>query len=177
MPSGTIRDLGLPERAVTALTRAGVTGIEDLAVLTRRDLAAITGLGRGSITAIRLIVPEPPTSVRSGSSPRNAPEQLAVPVGDPEPDPAEEESPAAPVMPSFESLRASRRRAAIDVLVPGPPPVPSTPAPAGPVRPPDYADLLRLGVHVARAVAGVPRALALCSLRGPVRCLGRLLGE
>jgi hypothetical protein len=179
MPSGSIRDLGLPGRAVTALTRAGVTSIEDLAVLTRRELAAITGLGPGTIVAIRLVVPEPPTSVRSGTSPGIGHGQLAFPAIDPEPDPAEEESPAAPVMPSFDSLRAPRRRSAIDVLVPGPPPVPSSPAPASAraPRPPDYADLLRLGVHVARAVAGVPRRVARWSLREPARCLGRLLGE
>jgi hypothetical protein len=180
VPARTIRELGLPERAVTALTRAGVTSIEDLAVLTRRDLAAIPGLGPGMIAAIRLVVPEPLASVaRSGRSPDADQEQLAFPAIDPEPEPAEEESPAAPMIPSFDSLRAPRRRTAVDLLMPEPPPVPPAtgPAPAGVSRPPEYADLLRLGVRVVRAVAGVPGRVALWSVREPVRCLRRLLGE
>jgi hypothetical protein len=76
VPARTIRDLGLPGRAVTALTRAGVVGIDDLAVLTRRDLAAINGLGPGLIAAIRLVVPEPAvSSARSGASPGAGPPQ------------------------------------------------------------------------------------------------------
>jgi hypothetical protein len=197
---------------VTALTRAGVTSIDDLAALTQRDLAAITGLGPGMIAAIRLVVPEPRTSVpRSGAPPDSAqgampdsgrgtmpdsgPEELIRPAHDPEPEPAEEEWPAAPVIPSFDSLRARRRHTAIDLLVSEPPPVPSAtrpapagpsrpspagpsgPAPAGPSRPAEYADLLRLGVCVARSVAGVPVRVAQWSVRQPVRWLRRLLGE
>jgi hypothetical protein len=176
----TIQDLALPGRAMTALTRAGITTIDDLAVLTRRDLAAITGLGPGLIAAIRLVVPEPPTSIsRSGTSPDADRAQLAFPATDPEPEPAEEESPAAPVIPSFDSLRDPRRRAAFDLLMPGPPPAPPAtgPAPAGGPRPAEYADLLRLGVRVVRAVAGVPGRVALWSVREPVRCLRRVFGE
>src|SRR3954470_9396186 len=89
--AGTIRDLGLPGRAVTALTRAGVTRIDELAVLTRRDLAAINGLGAGMIAAIRLVVPEPSTSApRPGASPDVGHRELTLPVSDPEPPPVEE---------------------------------------------------------------------------------------
>jgi hypothetical protein len=179
VPARTIRDLGLPGRAVTALTRAGVTGIDDLAVLSRRELAAISGLGPGTIAAIRVVVPEPPTSVvRSGTSLDVDPADLAHPAIDPAAETAERESPDAPMIPSFDSLRDPRRRTAVDVLVPGPPPAPSTAAPAsgGAPRPADYADLLRLGVRVVGAVAGVPRRVARWAVREPVRCLGRLLG-
>jgi hypothetical protein len=174
---GTIGDLGLPGRAVTALTRAGITRVDDLAVLTRQELAAIPGLGAGMIAAIRLVVPDPTRGV-----PRTGPVD----------GPAEEESPAAPTIPSFDSLRGSRRRTAMDVLVPesapGPSvtaPVPAAPPPspagpprpaAGPPRPPEYADLLRLGVCVVRAVAGVPGRVVLWSVREPVRLLRRVLG-
>jgi hypothetical protein len=178
--AGTIRELGLPGRAVTALTRAGVTSIEDLALLTRRDLAAISGLGPGMIAVIRVVVPEPPRSVlRSGPSSAAGHEEFARPAIDPEPGPAEAEAPAAPVIPSFESLRNPRRRTAIDVLLPEPPPVPFTTAaaPAGAPRPAEYADLLRLGVRVVRAVAGVPGRVARWSLREPVHCLRRLIGD
>jgi hypothetical protein len=180
VPVGTIHDLGLPGRAVTALTRAGVTRIEDLAVLTRRDLGAINGLGAGMIAAIRLVVPEPHASVPgSRVSPDAEHEELAFPAIDPAPEPVGEKFPAAPVMPSFDSLRDPRRRTAVDVLVPGPPPAPSAtgPAPAGVSRPAEYADLLRLGVRVIRAVAAVPVRMGLWSVREPVLCLRRLLGD
>src|SRR5215208_6544123 len=65
--AGSIRDLGLPPRAVTALTGAGVTTVDDLAVLTRRDLVAINGLGPGLIAAIRRVVPEPPAGAPSSA--------------------------------------------------------------------------------------------------------------
>jgi hypothetical protein len=167
---------------VNALTRAGVTSIEDLAVLTRRDLAAITGLGPGMIAAIRLVVPEPPTSVaRSGASPPADHEASAVPGIDPGPEPAEEESPTAPRIPSFDSLRAPRGRTAVDWLVPEPPPVPvatgTAPARAGGPRPAEYADLLRLGARVVRAVAGVPGRIVRWSVGEPARCLRRLFDE
>jgi hypothetical protein len=155
---GTIGGLGLPGRAVTALTRAGVTSIEQLAALTRDELTAIGGLGTGMISAIRRVVPEP-----HGGTP-------------------EEESPAAPAIPSFDSLRAPRRRSAVDLLVPErtsappaappvePPPAPARPA-AGP-RPAEYADLLPL----LRAAVILPARVALWSVREPVRLLRRLLG-
>jgi hypothetical protein len=163
--AGTIRDLGLPGRAVTALTRAGVTSVDDLAALTGRELAAISGLGPGTIAAIRLVVPEPGTTAHPSAS---------------EAVPAQEEWPAAPAIPSFESLRAPRRRAAVDVLMPSErPPAAVAPAPAGGraggPRPPEYADLLRLGARVVSAVAGVAGRLALWSVREPARCLRGLL--
>jgi hypothetical protein len=178
-PVGTIRDLRLPGRAVTALTRAGVTRIEDLAALDRRELAAITGLGPGMIAAIRLVVPEPPRSVvRSRAAPDADQPELAVMASGPEREQADDESPAAPRIPSFDSLRAPRRRTAFDLLVPGPPPVPSetVPPPSGVPRPAEYADLLHFAVRVAGAGAGVPRRVAQWWLREPVRCLRRLLG-
>ncbi|MGY1617263.1 hypothetical protein ACI797_11035 [Geodermatophilus sp. SYSU D00691] len=93
-------------------------------------------------------------------------------------DPAE--APAAPPIPSFESLRAPRRRTtAMDVLAPArepaaapepvaapepasaPAPSPAPPAP----RPPEWGDLVHLGVRLLRWSAGMP-----------VRCVRRLLG-
>ncbi|MGY1837541.1 DNA-directed RNA polymerase subunit alpha C-terminal domain-containing protein [Blastococcus sp. SYSU DS0510] len=179
-PAGTIRDLGLPARAVTALSRAGITEVEALATLSRRELSAVAGLGPGLVAAIRAVVPEPPARLRGAGDRPGA----AARDG---------EGPVAPAIPSFESLRGPRRRSAVDLLlpeaperreareqqaVPSPPPAPPRPvAPAGrstpggagdppAVRPPDYADLLRLGVHVARAVLVLP-----------ARCLHRLLGR
>src|SRR4051794_11431255 len=88
------------------------------------------------------------------------------PVTDAHPDPAaaraEADSPAAPAIPSFESLRAPRRPGAVDVLMPGSAPELSAPGPAraaGP-RPAEYADLVRLGMRMARAVAGLPLRVA-----------------
>ncbi|MET0765910.1 MAG: DNA-directed RNA polymerase subunit alpha C-terminal domain-containing protein [Blastococcus sp.] len=159
--AGTIRDLGLPGRAVTALTRAGVTSVDDLAVLSARDLAAISGLGPGTIAAIRIVVPEPATSARR-FPPR--------PVTD------DEGWPAAPAIPSFDSLRAPRRRTPVDVLMPSARTEPAdASAPARGPRPPDYADLLRLGAVVVSAVAGLAGRVALWSVREPAHCLRRLL--
>jgi hypothetical protein len=188
--TGTIRDVDLPGRAVTALTRAGVTSIDDLAVLTRRELAAIPGLGPGMIAAIRLVVPEPP---RGRARPAAAPGPARVPApADPEPGPADEPSPAAPAIPSFDSLRATPRRSAADVLFLPPPPAPPPPAAApqppppavpsgtgtaGAPRPAEYADLLRLAMWTVRAVVGVPGRLVSWSVRAPVRCLRRLVGD
>jgi hypothetical protein len=70
----------------------------------------------------------------------------------------------APSIPSFGSLRGPRRRSPVDVLVPGEPPAPAPPAavtaprPAAP-RPPEWSDLLHLGVHVGRAVVALPLRL------------------
>ncbi|MGY2066070.1 DNA-directed RNA polymerase subunit alpha C-terminal domain-containing protein [Blastococcus sp. SYSU DS0619] len=191
LPVGTIQDLGLPGRAVTALTRAGITDVAALAALTRRDLTAVAGLGPGLVAAIRAVVPEPPARLpgADGSPARGAGDRSAG-AADGERAAEEAESPAAPAIPSFASLRGPRRRSAVDLLLPDAPaaqepepepagepparPAPARPAPArtastGPadaaVRPPDYADLLRLGMHVARAV-----------LTAPARCLRRLLG-
>jgi hypothetical protein len=93
---------------------------------------------------------------------------------------------AAPPMPSFDSLRDPRRRTAIDLLVPASPlqasPAPASPpatgrpAPGAAPRPPDYADLVRLGVHLARVSAAVPLRLVRWSAGIPVRGLRRLLG-
>ncbi|MGY2084072.1 DNA-directed RNA polymerase subunit alpha C-terminal domain-containing protein [Blastococcus sp. SYSU DS0539] len=190
-PVATIEGLGLPGRAVTALTRAGITDVAALAALTRRELSAIAGLGPGMVAAIRAVVPEPPTRLPGAGGPGTpAAAPAAADAGSAS---AEEESPAAPSIPSFDSLRGPRRRSAVDLLLPDAPapetgspevpspgtgsprpspsrppsarPAPAAPAGPAPVRPPDYADLLRLGVHVARAV-----------LTAPARCLRRLLG-
>lgn len=177
-PAVAITELGLPARAVTALTRAGITRVDDLASRTRRELAAVPGLGPGMIAAIRLVVPEPPGDGPSAD--------------------AEDESPAAPPIPSFASLRSPQRRSALDLLVPGPPPAepaPEEPAagergPAGPARegapdeqpapvrprPATYDDLQRLCAHLARAVLAVPGRALRWSVREPARCLRRLRG-
>ena len=78
----------------------------------------------------------------------------------------------APSIPSFGSLRGPRRRSPVDLLVPGEPlaPVraarPAAPEPAASPaeppavpRPPEWSDLLHLGVHVGRAVVALPLRL------------------
>jgi hypothetical protein len=84
-------------------------------------------------------------------------------------DAPQDDGPKAPPVPSFESLRDPRRRSALDLLVPPAAPEPAAtvapPVTAPTPRPPDYADLLRLAVHLARWTAGLP-----------VRGLRRLLG-
>lgn len=94
------------------------------------------------------------------------------------PDTDEQESPAAPSIPSFASLRAPRGRSAIDLLVPGEDPARSAAAPAPVVapRPAEYADLLRFGVRLARAMAGMPLRAAGWAVREPGHCMRRLLG-
>jgi hypothetical protein len=166
-PLRALEDLGLPARAVTALTRAGITSIDDLGVLTRRELTAVNGLGPGMIAAIRLVVPEPPSG----------PPATLAPGGHPA---AEEESPDAPAIPSFDSLRSGQRRGALDLLIPTADPAePPEPAPNAP-RPATYADLQRIVVHVAghlaRAAAGLPVRAVRWSVREPARCLRWLLG-
>ncbi|PRY50104.1 RNA polymerase alpha subunit [Geodermatophilus tzadiensis] len=165
----SVQDLQLPGRAVAALARAGVTDVADLAALTRRELAAIPGLGPSTIAAIRAVVPEPPARLPRAGAP-------------PEP---EDAGPAAPAIPSFESLRSPQRRTALDLLVPateGDPPPPGDPGPApAPVpeagrsgageppeaapRPAEWADLWRFGLRVAR-----------WWVQQPVRTVRRLLG-
>lgn len=164
-PGGTVSDLGLPARAVTALTRAGVTTTEQLAALSRAELIAIDGLGPGTVAAIRRVVPEPPRHHPATPAPGVA--QSAFPE-------EEQESPAAPAIPSFESLRSTRRRTTVDLIVPATPP-PDDPMPSAP-RPPEYADLWRLGLRVGSAAATLPVRLTLCAVRGPARRLRRLLG-
>jgi hypothetical protein len=67
--------------------------------------------------------------------------------------PDDEESPRAPSIPSFASLRGGPRRSAADVLVPRQPatvqPVPLSPRPEAP-RPAEWGDLWHLGLRVAR---------------------------
>ncbi|TYP88895.1 RNA polymerase alpha subunit [Blastococcus xanthinilyticus] len=172
----TVRELGLPARAVTALTRAGITDAAALAALTRRELAEVPGVGPGMVAAIRAVVPEPPAVL-----PRAAAQEPGAGADD-------DEFPPSPAIPSFDSLRGPRRRSAVDLLLPDAPapqepavPSPPTPVPAPPtirfpaaapgpehapppVRPPDYADLLRLGVHVARALAVAPARITVWSV-------------
>jgi hypothetical protein len=167
-PGETVRDLGLPARAVTALTRAGITTTAQLAGLTRADLRAVNGLGPGSIAAIRRVVPEPPGRVPAGGRGER--------LSSPDTHPDDEESPAAPAIPSFESLRSTRRRTTVDLIVPATPPPPDTP-PSAPPPPPDYADLWRLGVRVGQAVATLPVRLTVCAVREPVRRLRQLVGR
>ncbi|TFV48480.1 DNA-directed RNA polymerase subunit alpha C-terminal domain-containing protein [Blastococcus sp. TF02A_35] len=161
VPAQTVRELGLPGRAVTALTRAGITAVDDLASLTRAELTAIPGLGAGMVAAIRAVVPEPVGTLSPAERVRARPE--------------EEESPDAPSIPSFASLRDARRRTPLDLLLPppaeGPEPerapaaAPRT-APLPPAtRPPEWADLWHLGLRVAR-----------WWLHQPVRTVRRLLG-
>jgi hypothetical protein len=163
-PGGTVSELGLPARAVSALTRAGITTTAQLAALTRAELVAVNGLGPGTVAAIRRVVPEPPGRLPAAPAP--------APPAAPEED---QESPAAPAIPSFESLRSPRRRTTVDLIVPATPP-PADPTPAAP-RPPDYADLWRLGVRVGSAVAALPVRLTLCAVRAPARRVRRLLGR
>ena len=65
----------------------------------------------------------------------------------------DDESPLAPSIPSFASLRGGRRRSAADLLVPRQPAIvpPGTLSPRPEVaRPPEWADLWHLGLRVAR---------------------------
>ncbi|MGY2129501.1 hypothetical protein [Blastococcus sp. SYSU DS0617] len=96
----------------------------------------------------------------------------------------EGESPLAPPIPSFASLRAPRRsHPAMDVLAP-PPAAPELPLPPVPPpvrerpvapapRPAEWPDLLRFGVRAASAALRLPGVL-LCE---PARRLRRLVGE
>jgi Bacterial RNA polymerase, alpha chain C terminal domain len=176
-PGDDIRELGLPGRAVSALTRAGITRVDDLAALTRRDLAAVPGLGAGMIAAIRQVVPEP----------------------------ADDGGPPSPAIPSFDSLRAPRRRTALDALLPsappatvpapepaatesepepaptasapGPAPTASAGTPSAAPRPAEYADLCRLGAELLLAAAAAPWRIARWSAEESLRTLRRLVGQ
>jgi hypothetical protein len=150
---------------VTALTRAGITTTAQLAALTRAELMAVDGLGPGSLAAIRRVVPEPPGRLRA-TEPQPDTGRLSSPD--------DEESPDAPRIPSFESLRSTRRRTTVDLIVPATPPPPD-PTPTAP-RPPDYADLWRLGVRVGQTLATLPARLTLRAVRAPARRLRQLVG-
>jgi hypothetical protein len=104
---------------------------------------------------------EPPTTVRPAVSPETGP--------------ADEESPTAPAIPSFASLRGPRGRSAVDLLLRGAAPAPSAPRPAAP-RPAEYADLVRFGIHLARTAAAMPLRMAGWAVREPRACLRRVLG-
>jgi hypothetical protein len=147
-PVGTIRELGLPARAVTALTQAGITRIDALAGLTQGDLAAVPGLGPGMIAAIRLVVPEPTT--------RTAP---VMPSFD---------SLRGPRRPSAVDLLLPDLPTGPSATEPAAPVVP---------RPAEYADLLLLAVRGIRGIAVVPWRVARWMSRAPVSCLRRLLGD
>ena len=84
--------------------------------------------------------------------------RFVVPSRDPDPS-----ADTGPAIPSFGSLRDPRRRSAIDLLFPAE--QPSTPPAPAPPRPPEWIDLLHLGVHVGRAVVALP-----------LRVVRRLLG-
>ena len=73
-------------------------------------------------------------------------------------DPPDGRPTTAPVMPSFASLRGPVRPSPVDVLLP-------SASPPAPPRPPEWADLLTLAVHLAR-----------WSLELPARGLRRVLG-
>ncbi len=81
-------------------------------------------------------------------------------------DPTQDRSAGStPAIPAFASLRDPSRRSPVDVLIPTePPPVTATAQPVAP-RPPEWADLLHLAVHLLR-----------WSVRAPARQVRRLLG-
>ncbi|TFV66957.1 UNVERIFIED_ORG: hypothetical protein E4P37_04340 [Bacillus sp. AZ43] len=85
--------------------------------------------------------------------------------------------PEAPAIPSFDSLRAPRRRSAVDLLLPDAPVAATEPVRADGPRPAEYADLWRFGVRAARAASSLPWRLASWSVRTPVACAVRLLGR
>lgn len=80
----------------------------------------------------------------------------------------DEESPLAPSIPSFASLRAGIRPSPADLLMSRPPttvePVPHSPRPDV-SRPPEWADLWHLGLRVAR-----------WCLQQPIATVRRLVG-
>ncbi len=80
--------------------------------------------------------------------------------------------PAAPEMPSFDSLRGPRRRSPVDVLVPVEQETPQVTGPVAP-RPPEWSDLLPVGIHVAGFVMAAPVRLVRWAVLRPVR---RFLG-
>jgi hypothetical protein len=179
--TGTVQELGLPARAVGALARAGITTVDELAALTRRELSAVPGLGPAMVAAIRAVVPEP---VARGVWPL--------------PDDGDDGGPDSPAIPSFESLRGPRRRSALDLLVPEQPPearaeeavTDGTAAPdAEPLddlapeqppqfprapRPAEWSDLAALGVRGVRAVASLHWRVTVWWVQAPARLVERL---
>jgi hypothetical protein len=189
--TGSVQELGLPGRAVGALARAGITTVDELAGLTRRELSAVPGLGPAMVTAIRAVVPEP---VAQGLWPRL--------------DEDRDEGPASPAIPSFESLRGPRRRSALDLLVPEQPPEPPAdvetvpdgtdvgtdvgtdggtdvgtdvgtdgdvvPEPSRAPRPAEWADLAALGVRGVRAAASLHWRVTVWWVQAPARLVERL---
>ncbi|GAB3324417.1 hypothetical protein GCM10027451_48760 [Geodermatophilus aquaeductus] len=184
MPTGTVQELGLPARAVGALARAGVTTVDELAGLTRRELSAVPGLGPAMVAAIRAVVPEP---VAQGLWP--------LPDDTTDGDTADD-GPASPPIPSFASLRGPRRRSALDLLVPEQPPR-EEPAPARtaqqtdpedpddgapPVfarapRPAEWSDLAAFGVRGVRAAARLHWRVTVWWVQTPARLVERLRGS
>jgi hypothetical protein len=83
--------------------------------------------------------------------------------GLPVPAPDDEKSSSAPSIPSFASLRDTRKRSPADLLVSrqdaAVEPVPPSPRPVA-TRPPEWADLWHLGLRVARWCVRQPLATA-----------------
>ncbi|MGY1739480.1 MULTISPECIES: hypothetical protein [unclassified Blastococcus] len=91
--------------------------------------------------------------------------------------PPEDDAPVPPPIPSFDSLRAPRRRSAVDLLLPPAEPTalvdpvapvdleelapaaPRAPRPAPAPRPAEWADLLRLGAWLGGCLAQRVRGL------------------
>ncbi|PWW24040.1 RNA polymerase alpha subunit [Geodermatophilus normandii] len=202
--TGTVQELGLPARAVGALARAGITTVDELAALTRRELSAVPGLGPAMVAAIRAVVPEPvaqglwPLPDATGGTARAD-------------DPADDGGPASPPIPSFASLRGPRRRSALDLLVPEQPAeddaAPDDAAPddaaldddaadddtadddaadddaapgdAPPVfrrapRPAEWSDLAAFGVRGVRAAARLHWRVTVWWVQAPARLVERL---
>ena len=93
-------------------------------------------------------------------------------MSDRESGPFEDDGPASPPIPSFESLRAPQRRSALDLFVPAPSepirdarPVPEAapaavpPSPPAAPRPAEWGDLLLLGAHLTRCLTRGLRSL------------------
>jgi hypothetical protein len=110
-----------------------------------------------------------------------------VPTRDPHPSQAD--GPTAPRIPSFGSLR-DPGRTALDVLMPPartasgavrsapaqPAPAPARPTAVPARRPPDYADLVKLGRHVVTSLAALPARVlrrTVCEPLGRALHLGR----
>ena len=60
-----IEDLDLWTRALNALRRGGVLTVGDLGRKTDADLLRLRGFGPGALTAVRAVVPPPPTKTAS----------------------------------------------------------------------------------------------------------------
>jgi DNA-directed RNA polymerase alpha subunit len=60
-----IEDLDLWTRALNALRRAGVRTVGGLRRKTDADLLRLRGFGPGALTAVRAVVPPPPTKTAS----------------------------------------------------------------------------------------------------------------